>query len=80
MYSKRLTDEEVDLEIQRLSRSPMVQLALKEIQVRTRRRRYMYNLRNLEKRGQALADSGLTIETLYNMARDMDQQEELMQE
>ena len=74
----RLSDEDVELEIQRLSNSPMVKLAQREIRVRNRRRQYMYNLRALEKRGIALTDSGVTLEMLYNMDRDMNLCEEMI--
>lgn len=59
-----ITDDQVEREIARLLESPYVKLAKREEQIRQRRRRYMYNLRCLEKKGQALAEEGLTLDML----------------
>lgn len=59
-----ITDDQVEREIARLLESPYVRLAKREEQIRQRRRRYMYDLRCLEKKGRALADAGLTLEML----------------
>lgn len=64
-----LTDEEVELEIERLSTSPMVALARQEQRIRYRRRQYMYILRNLEKKGKQLMAKGITKEKLEEMAK-----------
>lgn len=75
----RLTDEDVELEIQRLSNSPMVKLAQREIRVRNRRRQYLYHLRQLEKRGIALTNAGWTHDTLdamYHTDEQLDMSEE----
>lgn len=58
------TDEQVDNEIERLLKSPAVQLSKAEQRVRYRRRQYMYQLRWHEKRGKELAAQGLTLESL----------------
>ena len=59
-----LTDEQVEQEIERLSQSPQVALARYEQRVRYRRRQYLYQLRDLEKKGKELTKAGITIEIL----------------
>ena len=59
-----LTDEQVEIEIERLLNSEAVQLAKKEIRIKYKRRQYMYQLRCLEKRGKQLAAEGATLESL----------------
>ena len=59
-----LTDAEVEIEIDRLLRSEDVQLAKKEIRIKYKRRQYMYQLRNMEKRGKQLASDGVTLENM----------------
>ncbi len=59
-----LTDEQVEQEIERLNASPLVALARKEERIRNRRRQYMYKLRDLEKKGLELAQTGITLEVL----------------
>ena len=59
-----LTDEQVEEEIERLTNSPEVQLARQEQRIKYRRRQYMYQLRNMEKRGKELMESGVTEENL----------------
>lgn len=53
-----MTDAQVEQEIARLMESEAVRLAKKEMRIKNRRRQYMYGLRNLEKRGKELKDSG----------------------
>ena len=65
-----LNDEQVEKEIARLKESPYVKLGKKEEGIRIRRRRYMYKLRDLEKKGKALAATGLTLELLEAMDRE----------
>ena len=62
-----LTDEEVEAEIERLNASEAVALARREARLRYRRRQQLYNLRDLEKKGQALLASGITREVLDAM-------------
>lgn len=62
-----LTDEQVEREIERLQKSPHVKLAQREHRVRTRRRQYLYHLRQEEKRGKELEAAGITMETLDDM-------------
>ena len=45
-----LTDEQVEKEIERLTQSPLVALARREQRLRYRRRQYLYQLRDLEKK------------------------------
>ena len=56
-----LTDEQVELEIDRLLNSDAVKLAKKETRIKLRRRQYMYGLRTMEKRGKELAKQGYTL-------------------
>lgn len=59
-----LTDEQVEMEISRLLQSDAVQLAKKEIRIKYKRRQYMYQLRNMEKRGKQLKSDGVTMENI----------------
>lgn len=59
-----MTDEQVEQEIDRLLHSEDVQLAKKEIRIKYKRRQYMYQLRNMEKRGKQLRNDGITIENM----------------
>ena len=59
-----LTDEQVEMEIDRLLHSDAVQLAKKEIRIKYKRRQYMYQLRNMEKRGKQLKADGITMENM----------------
>jgi hypothetical protein len=68
-----LTDEQVEIEIEKLSESPYVKLARKDEQIRYRRRQRLYTLRNYEKRGKELAKSGITMEILETMANGLEE-------
>jgi hypothetical protein len=59
-----LTDEQVELEISRLLQSEAVQLAKREIRIKYKRRQYMYQLRNMEKRGKQLKAEGITFDNM----------------
>lgn len=59
-----LTDEQVEMEISRLLASDEVQLAKKEIRIKYKRRQYMYQLRNMEKRGKQLKSDGVTLDNI----------------
>lgn len=59
-----LTDEQVEMEISRLLQSDAVQLAKKEIRIKYKRRQYMYQLRNMEKRGKQLKAEGITLDNI----------------
>ena len=67
------TDEMVEEEIARLQDSPLVKLARKEERVRYARRQYMYTLRAYEKKGKQLAAEGVTMESLYEMSNDCEE-------
>ena len=62
-----LTDEQVEAEIERLNASEAVALARREARLKYRRRQYLYQLRDLEKKGKALLDAGITREILDAM-------------
>ena len=59
-----LTDEQVEIEIDRLLHSEAVQLAKKEMRIKYKRRQYMYQLRNMEKRGKQLMDGGIDADNI----------------
>lgn len=59
-----LTDEQVEMEISRLLQSDAVQLAKREIRIKYKRRQYMYQLRNMEKRGRQLKAEGITLDNM----------------
>jgi len=63
-----LTDEQVEQEIERLRQSPLVALARREHRIRYRRRQFLYQLRDLEKKGKALEKAGITMEVLNALA------------
>ena len=73
MAREFLTDEQVEIEIEKLTESPYVKLARKEEQIRYRRRQRLYALRNYEKRGKELADSGITMKMLESMAKGLEE-------
>lgn len=63
-----LTDEQVEQEIERLRQSPLVALARREQRLRYKRRQFLYQLRDLEKKGAALMKAGITMDVLNAMA------------
>ena len=67
MAKEFLTDEQVEQEIERLSASPLVALARREQRIKYRRRQYLYQLRDLEKKGKALQEAGITMDILNNV-------------
>ena len=71
-----LTDEEVEQEIERLNKSEAVALARRKARLEYRRRQYLYQLRDLEKKGRALLDAGITREVLDQMYEACDESEE----
>ena len=70
-----LTDEQVEKEIERLNASEAVALARREARLKYRRRQYLYQLRDLEKKGQALLNAGITREALDSMYESCDENE-----
>lgn len=69
-YEGFLTDEEVEKEIERLSQSDFVALARREARLKYKRRQFLYQLRDLEKKGKALIEAGITREVLDAMYSD----------
>ena len=67
MQKDFLTDEQVEMEIERLNNSEEVQLAKKEQRIKYRRRQYLYQLRNYEKRGKKLKKDGVTLENMEDV-------------
>lgn len=57
-------DELVDAEIERLKKLDTVKLAQQEQRLRNRKRKYLADLRWLDKRGRQLMDEGWTEDTL----------------
>ena len=70
-----LTDEQVEKEIERLNASEAVALARREARLKYRRRQYLYQLRDLEKKGKALLKAGITREVLDNMYSSCDEED-----
>lgn len=64
----RLTDAEVEAEIERLKDDYNVRLAKKEEAIRYKRRQYLYTLRVYERKGKELAAAGITMEMLEREA------------
>ena len=62
-----LTDGQVEAEIERLTKSPYVQLTRAEQRIKYRRRQYLYQLRNMEKHGKELQAAGITLEILRQL-------------
>ena len=73
-YDGFLTDEEVEIEIEKLNASEAVALARREARLRYRRRQYLYQLRDLEKKGKALMEAGITREVLDSMYSSCDEE------
>lgn len=69
-----LTDEEVEREIERLNESEAVALARREQRLKYKRRQYLYQLRDLEKKGKALLKAGITREVLDELYKCGDEE------
>ena len=67
MAKEFLTDEQVEAEIERLRVSPLVALERRAQRIKYRRRQYLYQLRDLEKKGKALAEAGITMDILNDV-------------
>lgn len=70
-----LTDEQVEAEIERLTASEAVALARYEQRLRYRRRQYLYQLRDYEKKGKALMKAGMTREVLDALYKNTEEDE-----
>lgn len=64
MAKDYLTDEMVAEEVERLKESDYVRLAQKEIRLKSKRRKWLYQLRWMEKRGRQLEAQGITLENI----------------
>lgn len=71
MARKYTPEELVDAEIERLKKSDAVKLAQKEQRLLYRKRKYLADLRWLEKRGKELMADGWTLDTLELLFRDI---------
>jgi hypothetical protein len=71
-----LTDEQVEKEIEKLLKSPLVKLAKKDERIRYKRRQYLYGLRQYEKKGKELAKAGITMDMLDNLGKECDNDEQ----
>ena len=72
MPRHKFTPEElVETEIERLKQTEAVKLAQKEQRILMRRRKYLADLRWLEKRGKKLMEDGWTYDTLDLLYKDI---------
>lgn len=74
MAREFLSDEQVEIEIDRLLESDAVKLAKEEQRIKYRRRQYLYQLRWYEKRGKQLQKDGITFESLHDMDVELDEE------
>ena len=75
MRNEFLSDEQVEIEIDRLQATEAVKLARKEQQIKYRRRQYMYQLRQMEKRGKELIAQGVTFDSLEATIKGLESEE-----
>lgn len=71
MARKYTPEELVDAEIERLKKTDAVKLAQKEQRLLYRKRKYLADLRWLEKRGKELMADGWTLDTLELLFKDI---------
>lgn len=72
MANRRPTPEElIDAEIERLKQTDEVKLAQKYQRLVNRKRKYMADLRWLEKRGKQLMAEGWTMDTIELLFKDI---------
>lgn len=71
MPRKITPDELVDAEISRLRNTEAVKMAEKEMRLIYRKRKYLAQLRWMEKRGKQLMADGWTLDTLELLFRDI---------
>lgn len=70
--SRKITpDELVDAEIARLRNTEAVKMAEKEMRLIYRKRKYLAQLRWMEKRGKQLMADGWTLDTLELLFKDI---------
>ncbi len=76
MANRRPTPEElIDAEIERLKQTDEVKLAQKYQRLLNRKRKYMADLRWLEKRGKQLKAEGWTIDTIELLFKEIPEDE-----
>lgn len=74
--ARKITPEElVDAEIERLKKTEAVKLAQKEKWLLYRKRKYLADLRWLEKRGMALMAEGWTMDTLELLFKNIPEED-----
>jgi hypothetical protein len=71
MPRKITPDELVDAEIERLRKTEAVKMAEKEMRLIYRKRKYLAQLRWMEKRGKQLMADGWTLDTLELLFKDI---------
>lgn len=75
---REFTPEElVDAEIERLKKTDAVKLAQKEQRLIHRKRKYLADLRWLEKRGKKLMEEGWTLDTLELLFKDIPEESDI---
>ena len=75
---REFTPEElVDAEIERLKKTDAVKLAQKEQRLLYRKRKYLADLRWLEKRGKKLMADGWTLDTLELLFKDIPEESDI---
>lgn len=76
LMARKITPEElVDAEIERLKKTEAVKLAQKEKRLLYRKRKYLADLRWLEKRGMALVAEGWTMDTLELLFKNIPEED-----
>ena len=76
MARKYTPEELVDAEIKRLKKTDAVKLAQKERSLQMKRRKYLADLRWLEKRGKQLIAEGWTADTLELLYQNIPEDQE----
>ena len=76
MARKYTPEELIDAEIERLKKTEAVKLAQKEQRLLNRKRKYLADLRWLEKRGKQLMADGWTADTLELLFKDIPEEAE----
>lgn len=77
MKRKFTPEELVDAEIERLKKTDAVKLAQKEQRLIHRKRKYLADLRWLEKRGKKLMQEGWTLDTLELLFKDIPEESDI---
>lgn len=76
MPRKYTPEELIDAEIERLNNTEAVKLARKERSLQMKRRKYLADLRWLEKRGKQLMADGWTADTLELLYQNIPEDQE----